>query len=604
MKYLLFLMFLFAVYIPLRGQTESNPSENQPNVILIITDDQGYGDMSCHGNPFIQTPHMDRLYQESTRLTDFHVSPTCAPTRAALMTGHYSNRTGVWHTVGGRSLLKEGEVTMAEVFAENGYATGIFGKWHLGDNYPFRPQDRGFQEVLVHGAGGVGQGPDYWDNNYFDDTYFHNGKPETYTGYCTDVWFNEAIQFMDEKQKEDQPFFCYISTNAPHSPFFIGEKYVEPYINNDSIPAAAFNGMIANIDENLGQLLDYLKRNRMDQNTILVFMTDNGTSAGVNFKEEKLVQGYNAGMKGKKNSMYEGGHRVPFFIRWPEGNVAAGKDIHDLTAHIDVLPTFIDLLHLKLPREVEFDGSSLKSVWLGEVDQLPLRTLVTDSQRLEQPVKWRQSSVMEGSWRLINGKELYDIARDPGQENDLAEKNPKKVRQLRDEYERWWEDISPTFGHSPAIQLCPLQEPVTLLRTHDMHMDDDDKLVPWNQNQVREGMKSSGWYEVKAPEAGSYRITLMRWPPEVQTGLLASLSPLPPLPGTTIGEGIAGRDLKIHHAGISIDGTEQNQQVNSSVGEGIKFEVNLEEGRHQLRAWFSDDSEEKFAAYYVQVERN
>src|SRR5690554_798020 len=181
MKYFLFIMHLLWVCGPVNGQMKSSPSNKQPNVILIITDDQGYGDMSCHGNPFIQTPNMDQLYRESTRFTDFHVSPTCSPTRAALMTGHYSNRTGVWHTIGGRSLLKEGEVTMAEVFAANGYATGIFGKWHLGDNAPFRPQDRGFQEVLVHGAGGVGQGADYWNNDYFDDTYFHNGEPKKFS---------------------------------------------------------------------------------------------------------------------------------------------------------------------------------------------------------------------------------------------------------------------------------------------------------------------------------------------------------------------------------------------------------------------------------------
>jgi arylsulfatase A-like enzyme len=238
-----------------------NKSEGRPNVILIITDDQGYGDMACLGNDRIKTPHMDQLFSESTRLTDFHVSPTCAPTRAALMTGHYSNRTGVWHTVGGRSLLSENEVTMADVFSANGYATGIFGKWHLGDNYPFRPQDRGFQEVLVHGAGGVGQGPDFWDNDYYDDTYFHNGEPKKYTGYCTDVWFDNAIQFIDRKVQEDQPFFCYISTNAPHSPFFVDNEYAEVYRDMDNVPVPSFNGMITNIDDNLGNLMKYLKRN-------------------------------------------------------------------------------------------------------------------------------------------------------------------------------------------------------------------------------------------------------------------------------------------------------------------------------------------------------
>jgi arylsulfatase A-like enzyme len=589
------------------GQIKNNkPTNKKPNVILIITDDQGYGDLSCHGNPLIKTPNMDQLFQESTRFTDFHVSPTCAPTRAALMTGHYSNRTGVWHTIGGRSLLKEGEVTMAEMFAANGYATGIFGKWHLGDNYPFRPQDRGFQEVLVHGAGGIGQGPDYWDNNYFDDTYFHNGEPEKFTGYCTDVWFDNAIQFMEEKQQEEKPFFCYLSTNAPHSPYFISNEYVEPYNNHDAIPEPAFNGMISNIDENLGKLMNFLKRNGLEENTLLVFMTDNGTSAGVDFKRQgdEVVKGFNAGMRGKKGSMYEGGHRVPFFIRWPKGNIAAGKDIMDLTAHIDVLPTFIDLLELEMPNETVFDGSSLKSVLLGQTDHLPLRTLITDSQRLEQPEKWRQSSVMQGTWRLINGEELYDISLDPGQRNNMAQKNPKMVKQLRESYENWWMEISPTFENSPAIQLCPPQEPVTLLRTHDMHMDEDKNLVPWNQKQVREGMKSNGWFEVSVPEPGTYKFTLMRWPPEIHAGMLASIPAKPSLPGTTVGKVVAGAGLKIRQAAISLDVMEQKQMVSSSVSEGITFEMPIEEGKHQLRAWFTDDKGETFAAYYVKVEKN
>ena len=160
-------------------------SVKKPNVILVITDDQGYGDMACHGNPVLKTPHTDSLYKDSVRLTNFHVAPTCAPTRAGLMTGRYCNRTGVWHTVMGRSLLRRDEVTMADIFSANGYKTGIFGKWHLGDNYPYRPQDRGFQEVLIHGGGGVGQTPDFWGNNYFDATYMNNGYPESVTGYGT-----------------------------------------------------------------------------------------------------------------------------------------------------------------------------------------------------------------------------------------------------------------------------------------------------------------------------------------------------------------------------------------------------------------------------------
>lgn len=577
--------------------------KGKTNVILIITDDQGYGDMSCHGNPWLETPHMDQLYEESTRLTDFHVSPTCSPTRAALMTGHYSNRTGVWHTIGGRSLLRENEMTMAEVFASNGYATGIFGKWHLGDNYPFRPQDRGFQEVLVHGGGGVGQQPDYWNNDYFDDTYFHNGRPEKFTGYCTDVWFDNAIQFIDEKQREEQPFFCYLSTNAPHSPYYVSNEYVEPYSSNDSIPVPAFNGMIANIDENLGKLLSYLKRNRLEDNTLLVFMTDNGTSAGAKFEDGELAKGYNAGMRGIKGSMYEGGHRVPCFIRWPEGNIAAGKDIADVTAHVDLLPTFIDMLKLKTPTDITFDGKSIKPVLCGDATNIAPRTLITDSQRIEQPEKWRQSSVMRGPWRLINGKELYNIAEDPGQQHNIAKQHPDRVKQLRVDYEAWWQDISPVFEEVPAIQLCPPQEPITILLTHDMHMEEGYNMVPWNQLQVREGMKSNGWYAVNVPEESVYRFTLMRWPPEAEAGMLAPIPPKPALPGTTVEKFMAGKGLNIKEASIALAETKQQQAVSASSGEGITFEIPVKAGEHKLRAWFTNDAGESFAAYYVKVEK-
>ena len=218
----------------------THPEASKPNVILIMVDDQGYGDIACLGNEHIKTPNIDELHKISARFTDYHVSPTCAPTRAAILTGHHSNRTGVWHTINGRSLILERETTMAQVFKENGYSTAIFGKWHLGDNYPFRPQDKGFEEVLVHGGGGVEQTMDYWDNDYFDDIYLHNGKLEQFEGYCTDIWFENAIKYIEEKK--DQPFFCYLSTNAAHSPYLVEDKYFEPYKDNENIPHAAFYG--------------------------------------------------------------------------------------------------------------------------------------------------------------------------------------------------------------------------------------------------------------------------------------------------------------------------------------------------------------------------
>ena len=192
-----------------------------PNIILVITDDQGFGDFGFSGNQHIKTPHIDKFRNNSILLDNFHVDPTCSPTRAALLTGRYSNRTGVWHTVQGRNLLRKREITLPDILSNNGYKTGIFGKWHLGHNYPYRAQDRGFKHVVIHSAGGVGQAPDYWGNDYFDDTYIKNGIYEKFNGFCTDIWFDEAIKFI--KENKNKPFFAYISTNAPHGPFLLSK---------------------------------------------------------------------------------------------------------------------------------------------------------------------------------------------------------------------------------------------------------------------------------------------------------------------------------------------------------------------------------------------
>ena len=246
------------------------------------------------------------------------------------MTGKYANRVGVWHTIGGVSILRKEEVTIAEVFKNNGYETAMFGKWHLGDTYPSRPQDKGFQYTVAHGGGGVGQTPDYWNNDYFDDVYLENGKPKRYKGYCTDVWFDEAIKYIEEKK--DEPFFAYISTNAPHLPYNVPEEYYNKYKDLD-IPEfqKIFYGMITNVDDNFAKLQQKLKDLKIDDNTIVIFMTDNGTASGYKTVKGKL-HGFNAGMRGTKNSEYDGGHRVPFFISYPDMNIKGGKDINELAA--------------------------------------------------------------------------------------------------------------------------------------------------------------------------------------------------------------------------------------------------------------------------------
>jgi arylsulfatase A-like enzyme len=537
----------------------------RPNVVLVLTDDQGYGDLGCHGNPVLKTPNLDRLHEQSTRLTNFHVDPTCSPTRSALLTGRYSSRTGVWHTVMGRSLLRRDEVTMADLFAANGYRTGLFGKWHLGDNYPYRPQDRGFREVLTFGGGGIGNTPDFWGNNYFDDTLRHNGKLEKFNGYCTDVFFAAALRFIE--RNKDRPFFAYVATNAPHAPYNVADKYSKPYLAQ-GVPEqrARFYGMIANIDENVGRLLARLKELGLEENTIVVFMTDNGTSGGYNEKSG----GHNAGMRGIKGSEYDGGHRVPCFVRWP-GQLAGGKDVARVAAHIDVLPTLLDLCGLPKPEKVAFDGASLRPLLTGKGDW-PARTLLVHSQRIDHPEKWRKCAVMTDRWRLVNGKELYDMPADPGQKKDVAREHPEAVADLRRAYERWWTDISRRFDEYCEIVIGSEQESPTLLCCHDWH----GELAPSGQEMVRRAVVANGFWAVEAARPGKYAITLRQQPAAAKLPLQAKTARL------SVGDVDASRPVPPGATSVT-------------------FEVRLKAGKTRLQTWLTEADGRSRGAYYVEV---
>jgi len=578
-------------------------SDEPTNVIIVMTDDQGYGEIASHGNPWIDTPYLDQLRAESTRFTDFHVSPTCSPTRAALLTGHYSNRTGVWHTIAGRSLLRENEVTIADIFSQNGYETGIFGKWHLGDNYPFRPQDRGFKKTVVNGGGGVGQQPDTWGNDYFNDVYLHDGKPEKFNGYCTDIWFDHALAFI-KKHQGKKPFFTYLTTNAPHGPFNVSDSYRLKYSDNSDIANPAFYGMIENIDDNMGRLLAFLKESGLEKNTILIFLTDNGTAAGVRFnKNREIIQGFNAGMRGIKGSEYEGGHRVPFYIRWPDGNIEAGRDIMTLASHIDVLPTLIDLLKLDSPKELQFDGQSLKTELYGNEDLEENRTIVTDSQREEFPQKWKKSATMRGKWRLINGNELYNVADDPAQKNDLAIEQPEMVRELREDYETWWSDIEGSFQDTPLISICPPEESVTILNIHDMHLDMGFEYdMPWNQSLLRAGKKCSGWWAVNVKNAGRYRLTFYRWPPEIRIPIGEEVPPTLKEPDTNWDGYETSNPRNIRQVHLQTGDFSAVKNVNLEAI-GVSFEADLLVGAHKIRGKFIDDTSVPFAPNYIKVEK-
>lgn len=566
-----------------RASLAPSPPERRPNVLVIMTDDQGYGDQACLGNPLLKTPNLDRLHGESMRLTNFHVSPTCTPTRASLMTGRYSLRAGVWHTLGGLSQLRADETTMADIFAENGYRTGMFGKWHLGDNYPFRPGDRGFHEVVRHGGGGITQIPDYWGNDYFDDTYFHNGVPEKYEGYCTDVWFDEAVRFIEENR--DRPWLCYIAPNVPHGPYHVPEEYVDMYRDRTDLGNAQVYGMVTHFDRCMGRLRRRLEELGLADHTILIYLTDNGATR---WHREGL---YNAGMRGFKGTPFEGGHRVPCFIHWPAAGWIRGRGIDSLTAHLDLLPTLVAACGLDRP-DVQFDGHNLLPLLKGEAKSLPERVVITDIQRVPQPQKWRNSVVMKDHWRLVSGRQLYSLKTDPGQKKNVAGEHPDVLRELRGEYEKWWDDVSARFDETSRIVIGSERENPTTLTCFDWHWD--RKQSPHNQTQIRHGVRRNGYWALDVSRTGTYDIELRRWPREANQPMRADI-------GTDSRFYSPGRALDIASARLQVQG----QNLSKAIPEGavsVNFRVRLEKGDTRLQTWFlTPDGEPHSGAYYVYV---
>lgn len=423
-----------------------------PNVIVIITDDQGYGDLSCHGNPILKTPHLDRLHAESVRFTDFHVSPTCAPTRSALMTGRHEFKNGVTHTIMERERLTLKATTLAEVLHGVGYQTGIFGKWHLGDEALYQPDRRGFDEVFIHGAGGIGQTypgscGDAPKNSYFGPVIKHNGRFVKTNGYCTDEFFGQATKWIDSARQKDKPFFAWIATNAPHGPLDITEEYEALY--KDRVPpnVAKFFGMIANIDDNIGRLMAFLAERKLDDNTLIIFMNDNGGTAGVPI--------FNAGMRGAKVTPWEGGTRAISFWRWK--NTFTPRDISALTAHIDVFPTLAEIAGAKLSETVkqQVEGRSLLPLIRNANAEWPNRYLFTQTGRWDPKTDGRQAkrenaAVRWGSYTLVatpketKGEwQLFDLARDPGQKADIAKDQPEIVSKMSAAYDNWWDSLPP-----------------------------------------------------------------------------------------------------------------------------------------------------------------
>jgi arylsulfatase len=433
----------------------------KPNIVLIITDDQGYGDISAHGNPILKTPHLDQLRAESVRFVDFHVSPTCAPTRSAVFTGRHEFKNGVTHTILERERLAPGSVTLAQSLRDSGYATGIFGKWHLGDETQYLPSARGFTEMFIHGAGGIGQSypgscGDAPGNKYFNPAIFHNGKFVKTEGYCTDVFFRQASGWMRAQNQAGKPFFAYISTNAPHSPYIAKPADAALYEGKvDGKQLAHFYGMIHNIDVNIGKLLADLKEWGIERETIVIFMNDNGTAAGASV--------FNAGMRGNKGSAWLGGTRASSFWRWP-GTWKPGES-QALTAHIDLFPTLAQVAGATLSTEAkrQIEGRSLVPLLENPRADWPDRQLFTHQGRWPKnadpnQAKFKMSAVRNTRWAMVSEKggsepdwRLFDLAEDYGQNNDVAAEHPEVVKELAAAFDKWWQECLPLMVNEKAV---------------------------------------------------------------------------------------------------------------------------------------------------------
>ncbi|HKS36330.1 MAG TPA: arylsulfatase [Verrucomicrobiae bacterium] len=428
-------------------------SSRPPNIILILTDDQGYGELSCHGNPILKTPNLGHLHAQSARFIDFQVSPTCSPTRSALLTGRHEFKNGVTHTIYERERLSLKSTTLAQTLKSTGYTTGIFGKWHLGDEDAYQPQRRGFDEAFIHGGGGIGQTypgscGDAPGNLYHNPAILHNGRFEKTKGFCTDVFFGQALRWIDAQRRADKPFFSCITPNAPHDPFVSpGPEYDRLFegsgLNTNQM---AYYGMIRNIDDNVGRLLAKLAEWGLEQNTLVIFMTDNGHS---------VAALYNAGMRAAKGTVYQGGVRVPSFWRWPERFPPGDRG--QLAAHIDVFPTLAEIAGAKVPREVrdQWDGRSLLPVLKNPKARWSDRLLFSHVGRWETgqaaESKFRNCAVRNSRFKLVNNTDLYDLQNDPAEARNVIEEHPRVVAGLRRAYEDWWKKALPAALESEHV---------------------------------------------------------------------------------------------------------------------------------------------------------
>lgn len=548
------------------GPGARSPGDSPPNVLLILTDNQSYFELSTHGHAQLQTPHIDRLAAQSVNFQNFHAPPFCSPSRAEMLTGRYALRSGVHDTVGGRSILHRNEATLADYLGGSGYHTAIFGKWHLGLSHPYHPSERGFDEVFIHGGGGIGQMEDYFGNDHYEATWDHNGTMVKRSGYSTNVLFAEATQFMDSVK--NQPFFCFISTPATHTPWQ-SEPRARKRIEARGVEAEENDlklySMIENIDENVGALMAWLEEKNLAENTIVVFATDQG------IQDRGAPSPRSAEKRESHNSAFDPKHQVFCMVRYPPLTKAQSQPA--LAGMVDLAPTILDLCGLPPMRSM--DGRSLLPLLVGASEWEDDRRLIVHCPRQRYREKWANAVVKTQRWRLVGGDQLYDIAADPSQLNDVAAAHPEVVVELSAEYDQFWQTLPPERETLSRHLLGSRDAPDVRLVCMDWYQG----ASPWHQLHLQRNRLNGVW-PVDIVREGRYQFELRWFPREAPTAIGA------------------------HRASIRVGANFQSMVIALEDQKAV-FQLNLALGEFDLEtAFLNVDPDSEYAswgAYFVYV---
>ncbi len=564
---------------------------DKPNVILIMTDDQGWGDFGKNGNKIIETPNLDQLASNSVSWENFYVSPVCSPTRASLMTGRYNQRTKCLDTYLARSMMASDEVTVAEALKGAGYATGIFGKWHLGDNYPMRPSDQGFEYSFIHKGGGLSQPSDAIENNdrYTDPILYRNNSEISTKGYCTDLYFNEAIKFISNSQTSQRPFFAYIATNAPHFPSHdVPAELLEHYKTKD-IPSLLPDdkkdnakeidkvqrvaAMITNIDQNIGNLIESLKEKDLLDNTLIIYLNDNGPN----------TSRYTGDFRGKKSNIYEGGIRSPLWLHWPEKFKSAKTITSNLAAHIDIMPTIMDACEFGIPEALQFDGRSLLAKSLDDSAELADRPLIIQAHRGASLVKRHNFMIRDKQWKLLHDSgfvnlrltepkpyELYDLSTDPGETNNLAAEKPTIVKELTAQYDAWYADVTQTRVRDKGIPLIIADK-----------TKENPLVLSWQERISKNwGIDHDGFWKIYFPKQSIADILIYAAPEKR----------------------LKGKKINAYIPTLQLEKTIYKATANNGENYAIFQGIKIPKGKHNIQAMFvTEDGSEQIHAYQLRI---